>query len=101
MLLPTVSTMSSRPRCCARDAGEFAPCYASVLAFGLDGLEAAVKGVEDNKGGLVSCFTAWCTTCRGGYLLTTDLADFPTPSAHHTHKLVLLANLRRGGVFPA
>lgn len=93
--------MASCPRCCVRDAAEFTDCYASVLAFGCEGLEPAVRAVENRKGGLVSCFTAWCVTCRGGYLLTTDMGEFPTPSAHHTHKLVLLGNLRAARVYPA
>ncbi len=34
------------------------------------------------------------------YLLATDLASFPSPSAHHVHKLLLLlASLRSKGIF--
>jgi hypothetical protein len=48
---------------------------------------------------LVSCFTAWCPRCRGNYLLTPDLAAFPSSSAHHVHKLKLLDSLRSEGVY--
>jgi hypothetical protein len=78
----------------------YPPCYASVLAFGLDGLEPAVKAVEANQGGLVSCFTGWCSSCNAAFLLETDASAFPTRSAHHTHKLTLLASLRREKIFP-
>lgn len=99
------------PRCCAgRESGvssspdEFSPCYASVVAYGTSdpgALRAAVARLEEGDPGVVSCFTAWCSRCRGNYLLTTDLAAFPTASAHHTHKLQLLAQLRAGGVYKA
>jgi hypothetical protein len=92
--------MALCPCRCPKTPEDFAPCYASVLAFGSDGLEKAVRGIEANPGGLVSCFTAWCSVCKGPYLLTTDVAAFPTRSAHHTHKLVLLDSLREDSVFP-
>jgi hypothetical protein len=87
------------PRCCPDQAipNEFAPCYASVLMHG-DDLRTAVEDVECRQG-LASCFTARCASCRRNYLLTPDLALFPTPSAHHTHKLALLAHLRAEGVY--
>ncbi len=88
------------PRCCEQDAAEFAPCYASVLVFGHDGLEPAVEKAEESTQGVISCFTAWCSRCQTRYLLSGDVALFPTPSAHHTHKLVLLENLVQGGVYP-
>lgn len=102
-----MSTPPTQPRCCARPPGdaradEFAPCYASVVAFGTPDparLRAAVGELEGCTPGIVSCFTAWCARCRGPYLLTTDMASFPTPSAHHTHKLQLLEQLRRAGVY--
>lgn len=78
---------------------EFDPCYASVLVHGCDParLEAAVREVEAQR--ITSCFTAWCPRCRCNYLLDTDVAAFPTPSAHHTHKLHLLARLRESGAY--
>jgi hypothetical protein len=93
------------PRCCSKAVSsedEFAPCYASVVAYGTSdpgALRAAVGQLEAGTPGIVSCFTAWCTRCRAPYLLTTDLAAFPTPSAHHTHKLQLLRQLRGAGVY--
>ena len=86
------------PRCCQPIASEFQPCYASVLMHGTDGLTAAVEDVEQRQT-ITSCFTARCARCRQNYLLTPDLALFPTPSAHHTHKLALLALLRAEGVY--
>lgn len=90
------------PRCCGSsdDSTEFAPCYASVLVFGRDGLKAAVDEVETTGQGVVPCFTAWCGKCKTRYLLTPDLTLFPTASAHHTHKLVLLAGLKKCGMYP-
>lgn len=90
------------PRCCngVDPVAEFSPCYASVLVFGQDGLKDAVDGVETSGQGLVSCFTAWCGRCKTRYLLTTDLDLFPTSSAHHTHKLVLLNGLKSCGMYP-
>lgn len=91
-------------RCCLPEPipNEFVACYASVLVYGSNaeaGLAEAVSGLE--KGGaIVSCFTAWCSSCRKNYFLTSDLARFPTASAHHTHKLMLLRMLRESGVFP-
>lgn len=104
-----MSTPPIQPRCCARPPGdaradEFAPCYASVVAYGTSdpaALRSAVVRLEEGDPGIVSCFTAWCSRCRSPYLLTTDLAAFPTPSAHHTHKLQLLAQLRQAGVYKA
>ena len=93
------------PRCCSKAVSsedEFAPCYASVVAYGTSdpgALRAAVGQLEAGTPGIVSCFTAWCTRCRAPYLLTTDLGAFPMPSAHHTHKLQLLQQLRGAGVY--
>lgn len=94
--------MAQCPRCRDEAGGEYVPCYASVLAFGVDGLEPAVKAVEEanHGGGLVSCFTGWCSSCNSAFLLETDASAFPTRSAHHTHKLTLLASLRREKIFP-
>jgi hypothetical protein len=91
--------MGQCPRCCGKPEDAYSPCYASVLAFGLDGLKPAVKLVEANQGGLVSCFTGWCCSCNTTYLLETDAPGFPTRSAHHTHKLTLLESLRREKIF--
>jgi hypothetical protein len=89
------------PRCCSPPlANEFAPCYASVLTHPSPGqLLAAVKALEQDEP-LVPCFTAWCSRCRSNYLLTSDLAGFPSPSAHHVHKLHLLGLLRAQGLYP-
>jgi hypothetical protein len=87
------------PRCCSPPTDEFAPCYASALAYPAPGqLRAAVTALERDEP-LVSCFTAWCPRCRGNYLLTPDLAAFPSPSAHHVHKLRLLDRLRAEGIY--
>lgn len=88
------------PRCCQRIPNEFAPSYASVLAFGSDpqSLQNAVSHLEDDTR-ITSCFTAWCPNCSGTYLLTTDIDSFPAPSAHHTHQLRLLSVLRESGAF--
>ena len=90
--------MSSR--CCHPIPDEFKPSYASVLVHGPDPekLRDAVRAAE-SKQRLTSCFTAWCPRCSGPYLLTTNLASFPSPSAHHTHQLVLLSVLRESGAF--
>jgi hypothetical protein len=90
------------PRCCSPIADEFKPSYASVLVYGADPrrLEEAVDEAE-TKQRLASCFTAWCPKCYGPYLLTTGMDEFPSPSAHHTHQLVLLSVLRQSGaLFP-
>lgn len=92
--------MGHCPRCYGETENSLSPCYASVLVFGLDGLESAVKDLEANQGGLVPCFTGWCSSCNSAYLLETDASVFPTRSAHHTHKLTLLASFRREKVFP-
>lgn len=88
------------PRCCQRIQDEFKPSYASVLAHGPDpeALRTAVARLEDDTR-ITSCFTAWCPNCSQTYLLTTDLDNFPAPSAHHTHQLRLLAVLRESGAF--
>lgn len=88
------------PRCCTRIVDEFKPSYASVLAFGQEParLEQAVADIETTQR-ITSCFTAWCSRCQGPYLLTTDMDAFPSPSAHHTHQLVLLSVLRESGAF--
>lgn len=91
-------------RCCAEPIpGEFDACYASVLVYGADSaakLGAAVDDLEHRQD-IASCFTAWCPRCRENYLLTVDLAAFPCPSAHHTHKLALLSRLRADGIYRA
>jgi hypothetical protein len=90
------------PRCCTRIKDEFKPSYASVLVHGPDPrkLEEAVTEAE-TKHRLTSCFTAWCPKCYGPYLLTTGIDEFPSPSAHHTHQLLLLSVLRESGaLFP-
>ena len=100
LALPALPAM---PRCCSPIADEFKPSYASVLVFGADPrrLEEAV-GEAETKQRLASCFTAWCPKCYGPYLLTTGIHEFPTPSAHHTHQLLLLSVLRESGaLFPA
>ena len=88
------------PRCCTRIQDEFKPSYASVLLHGHDpaALEQAVRDIE-TKQRVTSCFTAWCSRCRGVYMLTPDLSSVPAPSAHHTHKLGLLRKLRADGVY--
>jgi hypothetical protein len=91
-------------RCCAgSNRGEFDACYASALVYGTDSsdkLRAAVEDLERRQD-IASCFTAWCPRCRGNYMLTSDLGRFPCPSAHHTHKLALLARLRADGIYHA
>ena len=88
------------PRCCNPIPDEFRPSYASVLVHGPDPakLRDAVGSLESSQR-LTSCFTAWCPSCSGPYLLTTDLDAFPCPSAHHTHQLLLLSILRESGAF--
>jgi hypothetical protein len=87
------------PRCCHAIPGEFAPCYASVLVHGGDpeALRAAVRDLEGQH--ITSCFTAWCSSCRGTYMLTSGMDAFPCPSAHHTHQLRLLSVLQESGAF--
>lgn len=100
---PSAHPAAVMPRCCARIPDEFRPSYASVLVYGSDPakLEQAVRDAEDGQR-ITSCFTAWCPRCAQTYLLTTDLENFPSPSAHHTHQLVLLSVLRESGaVVPA
>jgi hypothetical protein len=82
------------PRCCRPDAAEFLSCYASVLSYGRDpnNLKQAVAKMEARM--IQPCFTAWCPRCQQVYLLAPDLEEFPTPSAHHVHKLRLWENLR-------
>lgn len=89
-------------RCCSAIPGEFEPCYASVLVHGPgeEGLRGAVSDLE-SKGIITPCFTGWCPRCRGLYMLTSGMAMFGTPSAHHTHQLCLLQQLRRAGLFPS
>jgi len=88
------------PRCCEKIPQEFEPSYVSVLVFGANpgALRSAVHNLENSER-ITSCFTAWCARCSGTYFLTTDLHAFPTPSAHHTHKLCLLNNLRDSGAY--
>lgn len=89
------------PRCCEPIRDEFKPSYSSVLVHGPDPatLMNAVKDLEENHP-ITSCFTAWCSRCSSNYMLTTDIQAFPAPSAHHTHQLKLLSNLRDTGVYP-
>jgi hypothetical protein len=85
------------PRCCNPIPDEFKPSYASVLVHGEDpaALPAAVEKLEQQ---LLSCFSAWCQKCKRNYMLTPELASFPSPSAHHTHQLALLQMLQDSGV---
>ncbi len=95
------ATRMPPPRCCTPISDEFKPSYASVLVYGQDAavkLEDAVRAAESRQR-ITSCFTAWCRDCQRTYLLTTDLAAFPSPSAHHTHQLLLLSTLRESGAF--
>lgn len=87
------------PRCCEPIPAEFKPCYASVLACGPDPIALAyeVRALERQR--ITSCFTAWCNRCSCTYMLATDLDKFPCPSAHHVHKLRLLAALQEAGVY--
>ena len=90
------------PRCCSPISDEFKPSYASVLVHGTDPgkLAEAVNEAETNHR-VTPCFTAWCPKCYGPYLLTTGINEFPSPSAHHTHQLLLLSVLRESGaLFP-
>lgn len=73
------------PRCCAPIPSEFHPCYASVLVS--KDLQADIKDLE--TGPLHPCLTAWCSTCKAPYLLTTALHLFKSPSEHHAHMLTL------------
>jgi hypothetical protein len=95
-----LASSSSMPRCCTRIHDEFRPSYASVLVHGPDplALQNAVHDLEHNHR-ITSCFTAWCSHCQAPYLLTTDINEFKTPSAHHTHQLLLLSILRESGAF--
>ena len=79
------------PRCCETVPGEFAPSYASVALLGTDSLEARVAEAEAKP--VTPCITAWCTRCTRASLITTDLALFQTPSAHHAHRLALLVRI--------
>jgi hypothetical protein len=94
----------STPRCCLAEPVplEFEPCYASVIVYGAHAKQALAVSVAalERDEPIVSCFTAWCPSCRGNYFLTPDLRCFPTPSAHHTHKLALLQMLRDQGLYP-
>ena len=94
-----LAAMPPRRRCCQPIQDEFQPCYASVLVHGENPctLRAAVQEIEAQR--ITSCFTAWCPDCADTYFLATDLDSFPCPSAHHTHKLVLLSVLRESGAF--
>ena len=79
------------PRCCEQIPAEFDPSYASVTLLGGTSLRDKVAELEARP--ITPCFTAWCPRCSRAYLLTTDLASFPSPSAHHAHRLALLAGL--------
>jgi len=82
------------PRCCDATPEDFAPCYASVLVAGPEGLAAAVGRLEQDAP-ICPCVTAWCPTCRRVAALTSTRGNFPTSSAHLAHALVLHANLER------
>jgi hypothetical protein len=83
------------PRCCdATSEDDFAPCYASVLVAGKDGLRAAIENLEQSAP-ICPCVTAWCPSCRRVAALTSTRGGFLTPSAHFAHALVLQANLER------
>lgn len=76
-------------RLCNPSPNEFAPCYASALLGPLEAL------VEDAETRLTPCFTAWCATHRRiAWVSGPDRALFPCASAHHAHKLALLARLQ-------
>ena len=87
------------PRCCQRIPDEFKPSYASVLVHGPDPETLRTAVCELERQHITSCFTAWCPNCSGTYMLTTELDAFPSPSAHHTHQLLLLSVLRESGAF--
>lgn len=78
-------------RLCRPHPDDFAPSYASVLVAGPD-----LRGmIEQAEGQLSPCFTAWCAAHRRiAWIADADRALFPAPSAHHAHKLVLLARLK-------
>jgi hypothetical protein len=77
-------------RLCHPDPREFAPSYASVALTGHQ-LQAMVEQAEAE---LTPCFTAWCEKKQQIAWIATDRALFPTASAHHAHKLALLARLQ-------
>jgi hypothetical protein len=102
------------PLCCRTDLERLAPCYASVLVFGAEGLAPEIRRTE--AGSLSPCVTAWCgrsranplprrsarprlsaTAGRGrcdrAYMLNTDAWAFPSMSAYRTHQLVLRRRL--------
>ena len=66
-----------------------APSYASVL---VGDLEEKVSALE--RGPLVPCITAWCSTCRRAHLLTSSAHMFPCLSAHHAHMVVLAERIK-------
>jgi hypothetical protein len=82
------------PRCCDPAADDFAPCYASVLVAGKDGLRAAVENLEQCAP-ICPCVTAWCPACRRVAALTYTRGSFLTSSAHLAHALVVHANVER------
>ncbi len=77
------------PRCCDAIAGEFEPCYASVLVAGHD-LRSAVETAEESEP-ICPCVTAWCARCKRASFTVVDRALFPRPSAHLAHSLALRA----------
>jgi hypothetical protein len=79
------------PLCCRTAPDQLAPCYASVLAFGLDGLQVEIDRAE--AAALSACATAWCGRCDRAYMLNTDAGAFPCLSAYRTHQLVLRRRL--------
>lgn len=75
-------------RCChPAGAGEFAPCYASVLVAG-QGLETAVSDLEQ-EAVVCPCVTAWCKSCKRSALCVEDRSLFPCPSAHLAHSIAV------------
>lgn len=82
------------PRCCQPIHGEFEPSYASVLVHGGLGEKQRADLRAAEEGAIVSCFTAWCPSCQRPYLLTEDVGMFPSASAHHAHKLILMIKLK-------
>jgi hypothetical protein len=84
------------PRCCTPVAGEFVPCYASVLVA--PDLKKAVEELE--QGQLQSSVTAWCPSCQAPYLLTGAMGLFASPSAHHAHVISFSRVVLQAGQLP-
>lgn len=87
---------TSRCRFCQPDPADHAPCYASALAFpGAHGLRDALIDAESD---LVPCFTGYCARCKNVRLLNSLVHEFPSPSAHHVHQIVLMRKLQSNGM---